>query len=69
MHDNSEKRMFPWDHCSVHCVGIQLLCVVCRWLQDGPKKDEEKKGCAQASVPKLHLILEECLPGAHSNQT
>lgn len=22
-----------------------------------------------SSVPELHLILEECLPGAHSNQT
>lgn len=33
--------------------------------------EQEKEMCHDdgSSVPKLHLILEECLPGAHSNQT
>lgn len=35
-------------------------------------EEEQEKGMCHdegSSVPKLHLILEECLPCAHSNQT
>lgn len=50
------------------CVGKVGIC--CIELAEGViERQRGRKGCAQASVPKLHLILEECLPNAHSNQT
>lgn len=41
---------------------------VSNWLQE---RERERGMChgEGSSVPKLHLILEECVPGAHSNQT
>lgn len=46
------------------------VAVCCIELAEGvTEKRRGRKGSAQASVPKLHLILEECLPSAHSNLT